>query len=76
MQMVSFDDVGLLIKLNDVKLTDMVWSYSMSYRWFVRALSLRKFKLFIPSRVPQCLCVLALLSLRHSALYALLYRGS
>lgn len=69
MQMVTFDDVGLLIKLNDVKLTGMGWSYSMSYRWFARALRLRKLKLFIPSRVPQCLYVLDLVSLGHSALY-------
>ena len=64
MQMGSFDNVGLLIKLKDVKLTAkalMVWPHSINGSYCIldglRALNLLKLKLFIPSRVPQCLYV-------------------
>lgn len=76
MQMVSFGNVGLLIRLEDVKLTAkalMVWPYSINESCCVldglRVLNLMKLKLFIPSRVPQYLCV----SLIFSALGIVLF---
>lgn len=64
MQTVIFDNVGLLVKLKDVKLTakaSMVWRYSINGSYCIldglRALNYMKLKLFLPSGVPRCLYV-------------------
>lgn len=74
MQMVSFDSVGLSVKLKDVKLTAkalMVWPHSINRSYCIldglRALNLMK--IFIPSSVPQCLHVSLIFSALGIALF-------